>query len=140
MKKFLNSADIFLNLKSVSKFDAIKLAGEKLVNNGYVNVKYIDTMIEREKISTTYLGMGFAIPHGTNESKNEIINSGIVILQFPDGIDFDGETAYILIAIAGKNDEHLEILSHISIILDEDLNNKLRKETNIQVFIDIFSK
>lgn len=139
MKKLLNSNDIFLNLKSVSKFDAIKLAGQKLVDNRYVNNKYIDAMIEREKITTTYLGMGFAIPHGTNESKSEIINSGIVVLQFPDGVDFDGEKAYILIALAGKGNDHLEILSNISIIINEDLNDKLKKEKDKQVFIDIFS-
>ncbi|WP_343119298.1 PTS sugar transporter subunit IIA, partial [Clostridioides difficile] len=101
-------------LDSVSKEEAITLAGRKLVENGYVKEEYIPAMLEREKVMTTYMGMGVAIPHGVNEAKKEILSSGIVILQFPNGIDFDGEKAYLLIGIAGVGDEHLEILSNIA--------------------------
>ena len=89
MSKVLNENNIFLGLDSVSKEEAITLAGRKLVENGYVKEEYILAMLEREKVMTTYMGMGVAIPHGVNEAKKEILSSGIVILQFPNGIDFD---------------------------------------------------
>ena len=81
MSKVLNENNIFLGLDSVSKEEAITLAGRKLVENGYVKEEYIPAMLEREKVMTTYMGMGVAIPHGVNEAKKEILSSGIVILQ-----------------------------------------------------------
>ena len=96
-------------------------------------------MIEREKIMTTYLGMGFAIPHGVSEAKKTIKSSGIVILQYPNGVDFGDEKAYIIIGIAGINDEHLEILSQISILIDDELCEKLKIEQNKSEFIKLFA-
>lgn len=139
MSKILCEENIFLNLESVSKEDAIKMAGRKLVENGYVDEGYIDAMLEREKIMTTYLGMGFAIPHGVNEAKKTIKSSGIVILQYPNGVDFGDEKAYIIIGIAGVNDEHLEILSKISILIDDELCEKLKNEQNKTEFIKLFA-
>lgn len=139
MKKILSEENIFLNLESVSKEDAIKMAGQKLVENGYVNESYIDAMIEREKIMTTYLGMGFAIPHGVNDAKKEIKNTGIVILQYPNGIEFEDGIAYIIIGIAGIGDEHLDILSKISILIDDELCERLKTEQDRSEFIKLFA-
>jgi|GEM_PF-3178143 len=112
----------------------------KLVENGYVKEEYIPAMLEREKVMTTYMGMGVAIPHGVNEAKKEILSSGIVILQFPNGIDFDGEKAYLLIGIAGVGDEHLEILSNIAVVLDDDLTERLKNSNDKQAFMEAFAK
>lgn len=139
MSKILSENNIFLNLTSTSKEDAIKLAGEKLLENGYVEKEYIDAMLEREKLMTTYLGMGFAIPHGTNEAKKSIKNTGIVVLQFPNGVQFDDELAYILIGIAGKDNEHLEILSKISVLIDDELCEKLKNEQDKSEFLKLFA-
>ena len=111
----------------------------KLVENGYVKEEYIPAMLEREKVMTTYMGMGVAIPHGVNEAKKEILSSGIVILQFPNGIDFDGEKAYLLIGIAGVGDEHLEILSNIAVVLDDDLTERLKNSNDKQAFMEAFA-
>lgn len=139
MSKILSENNIFLNLTSTSKEDAIKLAGEKLLENGYVEKEYIDAMLEREKLMTTYLGMGFAIPHGTNEAKKSIKSTGIVVLQFPNGVQFDDELAYILIGIAGKDNEHLEILSKISVLIDDELCEKLKNEQDKSEFLKLFA-
>lgn len=139
MNKILCEENIFLNLESVSKEEAIKMAGRKLVENGYVNEDYIDAMLEREKVMTTYLGMGFAIPHGVADAKKTIKSSGIVILQYPNGVEFEDEKAYIIIGIAGVNDEHLEILSKISILIDDELCEKLKIEQNKEEFIKLFA-
>ena len=137
-KEILSEENIFLNIESMSKEEAIRLTGKKLVYLGYVNDGYIKAMIDRENLMTTYMGMGVAIPHGINESKKDVLHSGMVILQFPQGVEFDEERAYLLIGIAGKGNEHLEILSNIACQLDDDLTEKLRYESNKQEFINSF--
>ena len=139
MNKVLCKENIFLGLDSISKEDAIVLAGKKLVENGYVNENYIDAMLEREKIMTTFMGMGVAIPHGVNEAKKEVKNSGMVILQFPEGVDFDGEKAHLVIGIAGVGNEHLEILSNIAVALDDDLTDRLKDSTDKEEILAAFA-
>lgn len=137
-KTIISKENVFLNLDSLSKEDAIKLTGEKLVDRGYAKNNYIQAMLDREELMTTYMGMGVAIPHGVNEAKKEVKSSGIVILQFPNGVDFDGEKAYLLIGIAGKGNEHLEILSNLAVILDDELTEKFRYESDKEKFINTF--
>ncbi|MGO3017965.1 MAG: PTS sugar transporter subunit IIA [Anaerococcus sp.] len=129
---------IFLDLESVSKEEAIAAAGKKLVELGCVDDDYVDYMLEREKVMTTYMGMGIAIPHGTNEAKEFIKETGVVFLQYPNGIDFDGEKAYLVIGIAGKGDEHLELLSNIAIKISDELVDKLKATDNKNDFIEEF--
>lgn len=138
MNKILNENNVFLNLQSVSKEEAITLAGEKLFDLGYIEKEYIESMLQREKVMTTFMGMGVSIPHGTNEGKSFVKNTGIVILQFPNGVDFDGEKAYIIIGIAGIGDEHLEILSKIAILLDDELTERLKNCQDKNVFLETF--
>jgi len=128
--------NVLLNLPNMDKYEAIRLAGELLVKSGCVDEAYIDAMIERENDLTTYIGCGVAIPHGVGKAKEFIKKSGIVILQFPDGVDFDGQKAYLVIGIAGKGDEHLSILANIATIISED-EEKLKEliKTNDVDFI-----
>ncbi|GLC30402.1 PTS sugar transporter subunit IIA [Clostridium omnivorum] len=108
--------NIVLNVKREEKFEAIKRAGRLLVQNGYVEEGYIEGMINREKEITTYIGNGIAIPHGMNQYVKYIKESGIVIIQYPEGVDFgEGNIAYLVIGIAGKNDDHMSLLSKIAI-------------------------
>lgn len=117
---------VIVGLSSESKEDAIRRAGAVLVQNGCVKESYPEAMLEREAQVSTYMGMGLAIPHGTSEAKADILKSGIAVLQYPDGVDFGDEKAYLVIGIAGAGDEHMDILSHISTALgDEKLLNKL---------------
>lgn len=113
---------IRLGLAHVSKEDAIRAAGQMLVEQGCVDAAYIDAMLTREKLVTTYMGMGVAIPHGTAEQKACVKRSGIVVLQYPEGADFDGEKAELVFGIAGVGDEHLDLLSNMcSVLEDEEL-------------------
>ena len=84
-------------------------------------------------------GLGFAIPHGVNEAKKEIKESGIVILQFPNGVEYGDSTVYLVIGIAGKDNEHLDILSKIAISLDDELVEKLKNSTDVNDFLNIFA-
>lgn len=133
----LASENILIGLKSVSKDEAICTAGELLFHGGYVEHDYIGAMLEREKLTTTYLGMGIAIPHGTSSAKEKILKTGIVVLQYPQGVSFGDEKAYLIIGIAGIGDEHIEILARISTSLDdEQVLQKLITTTDRQFILD----
>ena len=137
----LKSDNIILGLKSESKEEAIERAGKMLVKEGYVNNNYIAAMQEREKIVSTYIGMGIAIPHGVGEAKKEVKESGIVVLQYPDGVVFGDDLAYLVIGIAGFGDDHLEILSNIATSLeDETLVDKLKNTNNKFEILQTFNK
>ncbi|ERJ11270.1 PTS sugar transporter subunit IIA [Haloplasma contractile] len=104
-----------------SKKEAIDLAGHMLVESGCVKEAYISKMHEREEVVTTYIGNHVAIPHGTDDAKKEIIKSGISVIQYPNGVDFgNGNTAHIVIGIAGKDNDHLDILSKIAISCQDE--------------------
>ena len=116
----LTLSSIKVGAKAADKWEAIGESGALLVKGGYVKMDYVDAMMEREKVATTYLGMGIAIPHGTQNAKREVIRTGISVVQYPDGVDFDGEKAYLVIGIAGVGDEHLELLARVSEALDDE--------------------
>ncbi len=141
MTKDIFSVDkIVMKATVANKLEAIKLAGQLLVQGGHVTEDYINKMYEREELITTYIGNGVAIPHGTNESKEFIQSSGISIIQVPGGVDFgNGNIAYLIIGIAGIGDEHLEMLSNIAIVCSEEENVKTivdaaTKEEIIEIF------
>lgn len=116
----LRLRNILTGLSSESKEDAILRAGHMLEASGYVESGYAESMLEREKVASTYMGMGLAIPHGTSETKALVRESGIVVLQYPDGVDFGEEKARLVIGIAGAGDAHLDILAKISSALDDE--------------------
>lgn len=124
---------------SVDKETAIRAAGQLLCDLGYVDANYIDAMVEREKIVTTYMGMGVAIPHGTSDAKETVKKSGIVVMQYPDGVSFGDEKANLIIGIAGVGDEHLEILANIAGSLeDEALLENLKKNADADTIMKTF--
>jgi mannitol/fructose-specific phosphotransferase system IIA component len=100
---------------SPPKETVIKEAGKLLVESGFVTEDYIELMLERERIITTYIGNHLSIPHGTSESQPYIKESGISILQAPNGVLFGEETAYLIVGIAGKDGTHMDILSRLAI-------------------------
>lgn len=119
----LAKANIKLNQTVKSKEDAIRLAGQTLIDNGYVKDGYVTKMFEREETSSTFMGNFIAIPHGTEDAKGEVLHSGISIIQIPGGVEYgEGNTAKVVFGIAGKNNEHLDILSNIAIVCSEEEN------------------
>lgn len=122
MSSVLKIENIRMNERFDSKYDAIRMAGELLVKGGYVSEHYVEEMIKREDLSTTYIGNDIAIPHGTESAKNDVLESGISVIQVPEGVDFNGEKARVVFGIAGKDNTHLEILSNIAIFCS-DMDN-----------------
>ncbi len=126
-KQILVRDGVKLNQKPVSKEEAIRTAGELLARLGYVDETYVDAMQERERLVSTYMGMGVAIPHGTSQAKDTVKKTGIVLLQYPEGVDFGAERAQLVFGIAGIGDEHLDLLGKICGMLeDEDVLEKLK--------------
>ena len=92
-----------------------------LVDSGYVDAAYVDAMLEREKTVSTFMGNGLALPHGVEAAKKDIKASGIAVMTFPEGTDWNGNRANVVIGIAGVGEEHLQILSIIAEkMLDEE--------------------
>jgi PTS system mannitol-specific IIA component len=100
---------------------ALQEATDILVSAGAVTPAYVDAMRQREETVSTYMGNGLAIPHGTNDAKDAILGSALSVVRYDGGVDWDGEPATFVVGIAGRGDEHLEILSQIAILFsDED--------------------
>ena len=134
----MTAAGIKLGQKPVSKEAAIQAAGELLVQNGYVDPSYVQAMQEREKITTTYMGMGVAIPHGTSSAKGTVKKTGIVLVQYPDGVDFGDEKAQLVFGIAGIGEEHLDLLGKIGEVLEDEENlEKLKTTSDVNWILDL---
>jgi PTS system mannitol-specific IIC component len=130
--QILKKSNIKLGLKATDKAEVIRMAGKLLVEGGYVDESYIDAMFQREKELTTYIGNGLAIPHGVGSARDTIKKSGIVVLQYPEGVQFGEETAYLVIGIAGVGNEHLAILGNIVTAIDVENESimEMLKTTN----------
>ncbi|BAD65461.1 mannitol-specific phosphotransferase enzyme IIA component [Shouchella clausii] len=136
----LKAENIKIGASVGSKEEAIKLAGQVLADQGYVNEQYIDKMFAREELTSTYMGNLLAIPHGTEDAREDVKQSGLSILLLDHEIDWNGNPVQLVIGIAGKGDEHLEILSKIAIACSEEDNVRaLLQVKTAEDVLDFFS-
>lgn len=139
----LSADNIFLNLTADNKAQAIRFAGEMLVSGGYVEPDYIDAMLAREALTTTYLGESIAVPHGTVEAKDRVLRTGIVICQYPEGVRFGDEpddVARLVIGIAARNNEHVQVIARLANALDDkDVIERLTQTNSVQEILQILS-
>jgi phosphoenolpyruvate-protein phosphotransferase len=128
----LDKNSIKLGATAANKTDAIRQAGTLLVDSGHMKPDYITSMMGREKVANTYLGNGIAIPHGLPKDRDLILETGISVVQIPSGVEWNpGETVYLVVGIAAKSDEHIEILSNLTYVLDDEAAvQKLAKTSN----------
>lgn len=112
---------IVLGAAAADKQEAIQQAGNILVKTGCVRPAYVDGMLARETTMSTYLGEGVSIPHGQYENYGDILQSGISVIQFPDGVEWeDGEKAHLVIGIAASSDEHVGVLSQLAEVIEDE--------------------
>lgn len=103
------------------KAEAIGLAGALLVKAGVVEAGYVAGMHAREKTMSTYLGSGVAIPHGTLDEVALIKRTGISVVQIPAGVEWEaGERAYVVVGIAAIGDEHVDVLSRLAEVVEDE--------------------
>ncbi len=127
MSEILGLGEIRLGLSASDKSDALRQCGALLVAAGAATQAYADAMFDRELQVSTYMGEGVAIPHGTNESRDEIIAAKLGFLQFPEGVDWDGNIVHVCIPIASRTDEHVDILASLAeVLMDPEAAETLR--------------
>ena len=132
--------DVVLGLAPVDRERCIRDSGALLVARGCVGEPYVDAMVERDRLTSVYIGMGIAIPHGTNEAKDSVVRTGVVLQQYPEGVDFDGERAQLVFGIAGRGEEHLEVLANICRILeDEAVLEKMKTTDDVDWVVRVLS-
>ena len=119
--QILQLGSVRIHTGSATQQEAMQEAADLLAAAGAVTPAYFDAMQQREATVSTYMGNGLAIPHGTNETKDTILNSGLSLVRYDGGVDWDGEEVHFVMGIAGRGDEHLEILGSVAILFsDED--------------------
>lgn len=128
----LNLNQVRLNGKAQNKRDAIEQVAQLLVQSGNIDPRYIESMFAREQVANTYLCNGIAIPHGMPENREFILHTGIAVLQIPDGVAWnDEDTVYLLVGIAAKSNEHLNILRKLTrVVSDEEEAQRLAQTAN----------
>jgi PTS system mannitol-specific IIA component/phosphocarrier protein FPr len=117
MTALLPPDGIRLGLQALDRFDAVRQSGQVLIDIGAVEAPYVDAMLERERGISTSLGEGFAIPHGTEESRQWIKETMLSFLQFPAGVEWDDDTVTVCIGIAAVGDEHVGVLANLARVL-----------------------
>lgn len=126
MQELLCRKNVCVNCVPDTKENIVKKVGQMLVDSGYVEPSYVDAMLLREEVVSTYMGNGLALPHGVEASKKEVKASGIAVMTFPEGTNWGNEKANIVIGVAGVGEEHIEILALIAEkILDEEIMKQL---------------
>jgi phosphocarrier protein FPr len=120
-----------------SKEEAIRQVAALLQKNDHVSALYADSMLKRETLANTYLGSGIAIPHGVPADRDQIFKTGVAVLQLPEGIEWQsGEIAHLVIGIAAKSDEHLQLLGSITELLSQqDLIDRLATTTDAEQIV-----
>lgn len=127
----LRADSVRVGASAVDQRDAIEQVGALLVGGGFVTPAYVEAMHDREAIVSTYLGNGVALPHGTNEARDAILQTGIAVLQVPAGVPWGDEPARLVIGLAATGEEHLEVLSRLATILgDAETCDRLARSTD----------
>ncbi|HED5892282.1 TPA: fused PTS fructose transporter subunit IIA/HPr protein [Salmonella enterica] len=117
----LSVQDIHPGEQAGNKEEAIRQIAAALAQAGNVSGGYVDGMLAREQQTSTFLGNGIAIPHGTTDTRDQVLKTGVQVFQFPQGVTWgEGQVAYVAIGIAASSDEHLGLLRQLTHVLSDD--------------------
>jgi len=130
LSALLAESSIRLAQSATNQEDAIRQTGAALLEAGAIDASYIDAMLERERSVSTFVGEGVAIPHGTLAGKDSVKNDALVVLRFPDGVDWAGNDVRVCVGIAARGNGHIALLSQLAtVLLDPDKAAALRAAT-----------
>jgi len=140
LTELLAESSINLTATATGRDDAIRQAGEALLAAGAIEPSYIDAMLERENSVSTFVGEGVAIPHGTLAGKDAVKSDALVLLRFPDGVDWDGNAVSVAIGIAAKGNGHIALLSQLAtILLEPEKAEALRNATTTEQVYELLA-
>lgn len=135
---------VIFNLNASSKDEVLTEMAQKLSQEGIVanEMSFIETLKEREAISTTGVGDGIAIPHG----RSSVVSESVVVFGRSDtGIDFasmDGKPAHLFFMIAtpeNSGDDHLSILSTLSgLLMKSEVQEAIRTASTYDELVEAF--
>jgi mannitol/fructose-specific phosphotransferase system IIA component len=121
VQEILTPATVVVGAAAADCAAAIAMVGRLLVATGSIEPAYVDSMLEREQIVSTYLGNGVALPHGTDESKASVNRTGIAVVQFPAGVDWGDEAAHLVVGLAARSNDHVPILAQLAAVLEDPI-------------------
>ncbi len=140
-REILAKDNIVISHEIFDVSSAIEKVGDMLLRDDYIELPYIEAMHKRNASLSVFLGNYLAVPHGEYEAKKYIKASGISVLVLPDGMDWDGNRVHFVIGLAGKDQEHIKILSNIAeLFQEEDKVLELVKATSTDKIYDALSK
>ena len=142
-KSVLIKESILTNKVFLDNKEATIAAGDLLLKNGYIEKEYIDSMLEKLEIQSfaTYIGNGVAIPHGMSDGSKYVTNTGISVIQVPEGVDWNEEKAYIVVGIAANSDDHMNVLASLAdAIEDVEDAKRLWSETSVEKIYELLSE
>ena len=121
--------------------EAIRKAGDLLVQCGCIKPPYIEGMIRREQEHSTHIGFGVMIPHGTEDTLDCVLQPGISILKIPNGVSYHDTTITMVIGIASREDDPLQELMQITdILLTPTACDQFLNASSKQEFINMINK
>lgn len=136
----LEKNHIYLNQSANDKQQALQLLGDILVKDKLTTADYLQGLQQRESQSSTYLGQGIAIPHGTPDSRDAILQTGVRVAHFPNGVDWgDGNTVHLAVVISAKSDEHLQVLQLLTKALNHDVAEPIRQAKTADDILQILN-
>jgi len=140
LTELLAEQSIRLDAAAVDRSDAVRQAGQALLEAGAVEASYLDAMLEREDSVSTYVGEGVAIPHGTLAGKDAVKHDALSVLRFPAGVDWGGEQVTVAVGIAAAGGGHIAILSRLAtILMDPDKAAALRAATTAEAVYELLA-
>jgi len=138
----ITDAEILMDQSAPDKQTAITTLATLLAERGVVRANYLTGMLAREQQQSTYLGNGIAIPHGTVDTRDDVIKTALQVIHFPSGVVWgdEGERAYIAVGIAARSGEHLAVLQQLTRVLAvAGLEERLRDARSTQEITDLLN-
>ncbi|MGA1113889.1 MAG: PTS sugar transporter subunit IIA [Aquiluna sp.] len=120
MPDLIQRAGIRLDVTASSSEEAVRICGELLLELGAIGPEYAAAMWEREQKFSSAIGMGFAIPHGTDESRVHVVFDQLVFLRLASPITWGDEEVRCVLGIASSGDGHVEILGNLAELIQDE--------------------
>jgi PTS system mannitol-specific IIA component len=140
LRELLPATSISLAATATNRDDAVRAAGAVLRDIGAVDESYTAAMLDREAIISTYVGEGIALPHATVGSTGAVRSDALALLRFAEGIDWNGETVTVVIAVAAQGRQYIALISQLAAALLEPARAAaLRDATNAEEVYRVFA-
>ncbi len=134
----IQTAGVHLNATASSPEEAVRLCGEKLLELGAVDQRYVEAMWEREQAFPSAIGFGLAIPHGTDEARQWVKFDQLVFLRLDSPVDWQGEEVKMCVGIAAQGDNHMDILGNLAeLIQNPDSEKTLLESKDPKEILDL---